>query len=188
MKLMKCYLLSSMVLFAATASGAAASGKLTPAKANPNAALASKEAGSVAAPAAETAPAAEKSTKSIVPAKYGTKYRDGGSDDLANFINAQCAEGEKKEFSFAKYFELCRKNGLDEAKVKHYEGLVESKVRGGEGRARMTLRNMLATPARKQGHLVGLDDKKVKIDLPVREATGAAAKAKEDAANKQTAA
>lgn len=138
---------------------------------------------------AEAAPAAEKGpSKSIVPAKYGKKYRDGGSDELAKFINDQCFDAEKKEIDFTKYFKLCRDNGLDEAKVKSYEDLVATGARGSQGRARMTLRNMLATPARKNGHLVGLDGKKHAVKLEERAPSGAAAKAKEGAAAKEPAA
>src|SRR4029453_17940224 len=82
------------------------------------------------APAAEstapgtesTAPAAEapKTTKSIVPARYAGRYKKGGGDGLAEFINAQC--NEKEGFSFTKFWELCKKNGLDAAKVDHYAG------------------------------------------------------------------
>jgi fructose-specific component phosphotransferase system IIB-like protein len=46
----------------------------------------------------------------------------------------------------------------------------------------MTLRNMLATPARKNGKLVGLNGEEVAIDLPKPALTGAAAKAKDAAA------
>lgn len=122
--------------------------------------LAAADAGTGAAADAE----APKSSKSIVPAKYGTKYRGGGSGELADFINKQCSSD--KGFVFADFFTLARKNGVDEAKVAHYEGMVNRKEHGAQGRARMTIRNMLAPIARKQGHLVGLNDKKVKLDIP----------------------
>lgn len=122
---------------------------------------------------------APKTTKSIVPSKYAGKYKDGGSDELAVFIKAQ-SKDEKGEFQFPKFFELCRKNGLDEAKVTHYEGQVADKRNGSQGRARMTLRNMLATIARKNGKLVGLDGEEHAINLP-KQALGGAAKAQADA-------
>lgn len=124
-----------------------------------------------------------KATKSIVPAKYGNKYKNGGSDALATFINEQ-ASG-KEGFEYPAFFELCRKNGIDEAKVAHYEGLVAEKAHGSQGRARMTLRNMLATIARKNGKLVALDGSEHAIDLPKPAVSGAAAKAQEAAASAQ---
>jgi hypothetical protein len=120
--------------------------------------------------------------KSIVPSKYSGKYKGGGSDALAEFINKQCSG--KEGFEYPAFFELCRKNGIAEAKVDHYQKLVADKVHGSQGRARMTLRNMLATVARKDGALVGLDDTPVSIDLPKPAVSGAAAKAKADAAEK----
>lgn len=110
-----------------------------------------------AAPTAEP----DKGHKSIVPKKYGNKYKNGGSDDLAKFINDQCKG--KDGFEYTAFFLLCRKNGLDEAKVAHYETLVNDKAHGAQGRARMTLRNMLASVARKNGKLVGLDDTETEI-------------------------
>lgn len=135
---------------------------------------------------APVAEATEKSTKSIVPGKYAGKYKDGGSDALAEFIKSQCVG--KDGFEFSAYFELCRKNGIAEEKVAHYEGLVASKAHGAEGRARMTLRNMLATPARKNGKLTALDGSEVAIDLPKPAVSGAAAKAQENAAGTESAA
>jgi hypothetical protein len=126
------------------------------------------------APAAE-----EKTTKSIVPAKYAGRYKGGGSDALAEFIKAQC--NTKEGFSFENFFSLCRKNGLDEAKVAHYEGQIAEKRLGSQGRARMTLRNMLATIARKNGKLVGLDGSETDVSLPKPALSGAAATAKEGA-------
>lgn len=121
-----------------------------------------------------------KSTKSIVPSKYAGKYKDGGSDPLAEFIKSQSVG--KDGFEFPAFFTLCRKNGIAEEKVAHYEKLVADKAHGAEGRARMTLRNMLATPARKNGKLVALDGSEVAIDLPKPAVSGAAAKAQENAA------
>lgn len=120
---------------------------------------------------AESTPA----KKSIVPSKYAGKYKNGGDDALATFIKAQ-ASG-KDGFEFPAFFALCRKNGLDEAKVAHYEKLVADKAHGAEGRARMTLRNMLATPARKNGKLVGLDGVEYEVVIAKPALTGAAAAA-----------
>jgi len=132
------------------------------------------------------APAVEaKSTKSIVPSKYSGKYKNGGSDALAEFIKKE-ASG-KDGFEFPAFFALCRKNGIDEAKVAHYEKLVADKAHGAEGRARMTLRNMLATPARKNGKLVALDGTEVEVVVAKQAVTGAAAKAQEQSAATQEA-
>ena len=95
-----------------------------------------------------------KKTKSIVPAKYASRYKDGGEDALAAFIKEQC--NGKDGFEFTAFFDLCRKNGLPEEKVAHYQGQVAEKRHGAEGRARMTLRNMLATLVRKNNKLVNL--------------------------------
>jgi hypothetical protein len=128
----------------------------------------------------EAAPAETKVTKSIVPARYAGKYKKGGSDDLATFINAQCNDG--KEFSFDKFWELCKKNGLDATKVDHYAGQVAEKRHGAQGRARMTLRNMLATIVRKDGKLIALDGSEATLSLPKPTLSGAAAAAKQGAA------
>lgn len=129
---------------------------------------------------AETGSAEVAVKKSIVPAKYAGKYKNGGSDALAVFINEQ-ASG-KEGFEYPAFFALCRKNGIAEEKVAHYEGLVNAKEHGSQGRARMTLRNMLATIARKNGKLIGLNDAETEIDLPKPAVSGAAAKAQEAAA------
>lgn len=133
------------------------------------------------------APATEekKATKSIVPSKYAGRYKNGGTDALAEFIKAQSTV--ESNFSFDRFFELCSKNGLPQDKVDHYKAQVAEKRHGAEGRARMTLRNMLATIARKNGKLVGLDDVEVAIDLPKPALTGAAAKAAEAAEAKAAA-
>lgn len=123
---------------------------------------------------AGSVPAAD-AKKSIVPSKYAGKYKNGGSDELANFIKAQCGEGDK--FEWPAFFQLCRANGLDETKVAHYEGVIASKAHGAEGRTRMTLRNMLATPARKNGELVGLNGEKHAVSIAKAPLTGAAAAA-----------
>lgn len=128
---------------------------------------------------------APKTTKSIVPSKYAGRYKNGGEDPLAVFIKEQCvAEGN---FSFAKFFELCRKNGLPEDKVAHYEGQVTTKRHGAEGRARMTLRNMLATIVRKDNKAITLEGAEAEVVLPKPALTGAA-KAAADKASESTAA
>jgi hypothetical protein len=118
------------------------------------------------------APVEAKTTKSIVPSKYSGRYKNGGEDPLAQFIKAQCADD--KGFSFEKFFELCSANGIAQEKVDHYKGQVAEKRHGAEGRARMTLRNMLATFARKNGKLVGLDGAETEVTLPKPALTGAA--------------
>jgi hypothetical protein len=130
--------------------------------------------------AGTNAPVAEKSHKSIVPSKYGNKYRNGGEDELAKFINAQCVNKEG-HFEYTAFFQLCRTNGIAEDKVAHYEGQVTAKQHGAEGRARMTLRNMLAPKARKEGTLIGLDGTATAVNLPKPALTGAAAAAKAEA-------
>lgn len=126
-----------------------------------------------------------KSTKSIVPSKYSGRYKNGGEDPLAMFIKGQCATPEG--FSFEKFFELCTKNGIADDKVAHYKAQVAEKRHGAEGRARMTLRNMLATIVRKNGKAIGLDGTETAIDLPKPQLTGAAAKAASQAADKAAA-
>ena len=120
-----------------------------------------------------------KTTKSIVPSKYAGRYKNGGNDPLAEFIKAQCTT--EAGFSFIQFFELCAKNGVPQDKVDHYRNQVTEKRHGAEGRARMTLRNMLATIVRKNGKATGLDGAEVEINLP-KVALGGAAKA---AAEKQ---
>ena len=115
--------------------------------------------------------ATEEKKKSIVPAKYAGKYK-GANDALAEFIKEQCSG--KDGFEFTAFFTLCRKNGIAEDKVAHYEAQVAEKRHGSQGRARMTLRNMLATIARKEGKLVGLNDEEVAIEIAKPTLTGAA--------------
>jgi hypothetical protein len=118
-----------------------------------------------------------KKTKSIVPSKYSGRYKNGGEDPLAKFIKEQCVvEGT---FSFDKFFELTASNGVPQEKVDHYRAQVGEKRHGAEGRARMTLRNMLATIVRKNGKATGLDGSEVAIDLPKPALTGAAKAAQE---------
>jgi hypothetical protein len=123
------------------------------------------------------APAEKKETKSIVPAKYAGRYKAGGSDALAAFINENCKG--KDGFEYPAFFELCKKNGIDEAKVDHYAGQIKDNRHGSQGRARMTLRNMLATIARKNGKLQNLNGEEVAINLPKPALSGAAAAAAE---------
>jgi hypothetical protein len=125
--------------------------------------------------------------KSIVPAKYAGRYKDGGNDALAGFINDICRG--KEGFDYAKFFELCRENKLPEEKVAMYEGQVEAKRLGSQGRARMTLRNMLATIVRKEGKLRDLEGDDFDIELPKVALAGAAAtaKAKQETASESTA-
>jgi hypothetical protein len=122
-----------------------------------------------------------KATKSIVPAKYAGRYKDGGSDALAQFINDECKGPEG--FDYDKFFDLCSINGLPEDKIAHYKEQVDSKKLGSQGRARMTLRNMLATIARKNGQLKALDEGLVEVELPKVALAGAAAKAKQETAS-----
>lgn len=119
----------------------------------------------------------EKRTKSIVPPKYANKYKGGGSDALAEFIKAQCVG--KDGFEFPAFFQLCRANGIAEEQVAKYEGQLAEKRHGAEGRARMTLRNMLATFARKNGKLTDLGGNEVEINLPKPALSGAAKAAAE---------
>ena len=113
-----------------------------------------------------------KVSKSIVPAKYAARYKDGGEDALAVFIKEQCSG--KEGFEFPAFFELCRKNGIAEDKVAHYTNQVAEKRHGAEGRARMTLRNMLATIVRKNGKIQNLAGEEVALSLPKPALTGAA--------------
>lgn len=123
-----------------------------------------------------------KVSKSVVPSKYAGKYKSGGAAynaPLAVFIREQCGEGDK--FEFPAFFSLCRKNGIPEEKVAHYEALVETKANGVNGRARMTLANMLRAKARKDQKLVGLNDESYDVPEPKVAVTGAAAKQAENA-------
>ena len=124
-------------------------------------------------------PTEAKTTKSIVPSKYAGRYKNGGNDPLAEFIKTQCTTDEG--FSFPKFFELCAKNGVPQDKVDHYRNQVTEKRHGAEGRARMTLRNMLATIVRKDGKITGINGEVVELSLPKPALSGAAAKAKADA-------
>jgi hypothetical protein len=118
-----------------------------------------------------------KVAKSIVPARYAGRYKAGGSDALAEFINAQCKG--KDGFEYPAFFELALKNGVSQEQVDKYSAQVNEKRHGSQGRARMTLRNMIATSVRKNGKAIALDGSEVAIDLPKPELSGAAAKAKD---------
>jgi hypothetical protein len=120
---------------------------------------------------------APKTTKSIVPSKYSGRYKNGGEDPLAVFIKEQCVR--EGTFSFEHFFELMEKNGVPNEKVEHYRNQVSEKRHGAEGRARMTLRNMVATIVRKNGKAVGLDGEEVAINLPKPALSGAAKAAAE---------
>ena len=126
-----------------------------------------------------------KTTKSIVPAKYAGRYKNGGTDELANFIKEQCMEDNT--FSFDKFFDLMEKNGIAKDKVDHYASQVNEKRHGAQGRARMTLRNMLATFVRKNGKAIALDGSEVTVTLPKPALTGAAKAAQEASTSQQAA-
>lgn len=120
--------------------------------------------------------------KSIVPAKYSGKYK-GAGDSVSEFIKTQT------EGVFASMAALCRKNGITEEQVVKYEQLVANKGEnhGIEGRARMTLGNMLRAKARKEQKLLNLAGEEVPFtDLKKPEVSGAAAKAQETAAETES--
>jgi hypothetical protein len=119
-----------------------------------------------------------KESKSIVPRRYAGRYK-GDNDALATFIREQCSADNK--FSFDKFFDLCRKNGVSEEQVAKYKGAIDAKAHGAQGRTRMTLRNMLATVVRKTGKLTGLDGAEASLTLPKVALTGAAKAAQEKA-------
>jgi hypothetical protein len=126
---------------------------------------------------AETEVKEVKATKSIVPARYAGRYKAGGSDALAEFINAQCKG--KEGFEYEAFFELALKNGVSQEQVDKYRGQVAEKRHGSQGRARMTIRNMIATNVRKTGVAIGLNDEETPIELAKPVLSGAAAKARE---------
>ena len=131
---------------------------------------------------AKAVEATETTKKSIVPAKYSGKYK-GAGDAVAEFIKEQITGKDGVEFTAL--FALCRANGIDEAKVKHYEGLYADKANnhGIEGRARMTLGNMLRAKARKEGKLNSIAGEETTFEGLAKPAvSGAAAKAQENAA------
>lgn len=121
-----------------------------------------------------------KVSKSIVPTKYAGKYKDGGSSPTSLFIKEQCVG--KDGFEFTAFFNLCRLNGIKEEEVAKYEAAVAAKAQGANGRARMTLRNMLATLARKNGKLKAQDGTEHDVVEAKVAVSGAAAKAQEQAA------
>lgn len=123
------------------------------------------------APPTKPAPTADKGStdpakesRSVVPAKYAGKYKNGGEGPTSEFIKAQCGEGDK--FEFPAFFQLAAKNGIDEAKIANYKSAVDAKTNGANGRARMTLGNMLRALARKNQKLVGLNGKDVAVAEP----------------------
>ena len=126
-----------------------------------------------------------KNTKSIVQAKYAGRYKTGGEDELAQFIKQQCTD--EGNFHFSRFFELMAKNGVAQDKVDHYANQVAEKRHGAEGRARMTLRNMLATFVRKNGKAIALDGSEVAVNLPKPALTGAAKAAQETSTAKEAA-
>lgn len=133
----------------------------------------------------ETAAPVEKTTKSIVPPRYAGKYKAGGNDALAAFINEQCRESTGAgigAFDYDKFWELCKINGIADNKVDHYANQVAEKRHGSQGRSRMTLRNMLATFARAKGTLKNLSGEEVAVLVEKPAVSGAAAKAQEAAA------
>lgn len=99
--------------------------------------------------------------KSIVPNKYAGKYKNGGQGPTSDFVRAQCGEGEK--FEYGAFFELCSKNGIPEDKIALYKGQVDAKQLGANGRARMTLGNMLRAKARKDQKLTGLNGESFEV-------------------------
>ncbi len=102
--------------------------------------------------------------KSIVPTKYAGKYKGGGSDALAVFINEQSTVEGK--FSFDRFFELCKANGVVATEVDKYKAQVDQKIGGAAGRARMTLRNRLTPIARSGKGMKGLDGETYDVKLP----------------------
>lgn len=116
--------------------------------------------------------------KSIVPSKYAGRYNNP-IDDLSKFITDQCTGASG--FEFTAFFELCRKNKLPEDKIAVYEKAIADKAHGAQGRARMTLRNMLAPIARRTSKLVGLSGEEFEVIMPALSPSGAAAKPAEAA-------
>lgn len=121
---------------------------------------------------ATAAAEAPKERKSIVPTGWKTK-----EDELAKFINEQCTG--KDGFQWAAFFQLMRENiggNLTEVQIAKYEGQVAAKTGGAAGRAKMTLRNLLATNVRKSGEVIALDKSKHAITIAKPAVSGAAAK------------
>ena len=104
------------------------------------------------------------SVGSIVPSKYAGKYKNGGSDAMATFINDQCVG--KDGFEFPAFFQLCSVNGIADAHIAPYREAIASKAHGAQGRARMTLRNRLVGVARKSGALMDLKGAETPIEIP----------------------
>lgn len=134
----------------------------------------------------ETAAAEQpvKERKSIVPAGWKSK-----NDELKQFIDGQCkSKGDNPTFEFPAFFELCAKNGVPTDKIERYKTDMAEKKHGASGRTLMTLRNMLATVARKNGKLTALNGEEVVVNVAKQAVGGAAAKAQEAAAAKSEAA
>lgn len=131
------------------------------------------EQASGGAPAPAPSEGETKTVKSIVPTKYAGKYKSGQRDALGTFIDEQCVVDNA--FSFDKFFDLCKANGIPEDEVNKYKVQVDAKVGGAAGRARMTLRNRLTPLARKGDGMKGLDGKTYDVKLPPVKASGAAA-------------
>lgn len=114
-----------------------------------------------------------KESKSIVPAKYAGKYKGGGQGPTSDFIRQVCGEGDK--FEFPAFFQLCEKNGIPKEQIDKYKGEVEEKKNGANGRARMTLGNMLRAIARKNQKLVALNGDEYEVPEPAIKPSGAVA-------------
>lgn len=144
--------------------------------------MAKKDKGAAAPETTQTETTTEtpKERKSIVPAGWKSK-----NDALSAFINEQ-ATG-KDGFEFPGFFALMRINEVPEDQVAKYEAQVAAKQAGANGRAKMTLRNILVPIIRKRGHVIALDGSKIDMDIPKPAPSGAAAKAKADAASKEQA-
>jgi hypothetical protein len=145
--------------------------------------MAKKDKGAAAPEDTQTDPVPTteaKERKSIVPAGWKSK-----GDALSKFINEQ-ATG-KDGFEFPGFFALMRINEVPEDQVAKYESQVAAKQAGANGRAKMTLRNILVPIIRKRGPVIALDGSKTDMDIPKPAPSGAAAKAKADAASKEQA-
>jgi hypothetical protein len=114
-----------------------------------------------------------KERKSIVPAGWKSK-----NDELRQYVDKNCVTDGK--FDFDKFFALAAKNGVPEEQVTKYKEVVASNAHGAQGRAKMTVRNMLANIVRKAGKLIDIDGNDVPMELPKPTLSGAAAKAKAD--------
>lgn len=121
------------------------------------------------------APATVKERKSIVPAGWKSK-----NDPLKQFINEQSSG--KEGFEYPAFFALMRKNEVPEEQVAKYEKQVADKQAGANGRAVMTLRNILVPIIRKRGHVIALNGETTAMDIPKPAPSGAAKKQAESKA------